>query len=280
MGLSSSRRGEPGDLVAASAKEEPDVLVWVRSVSSPLSGEGDPRDPLESGLRQLAEMLLAEQSTENVLGSVVSLAAQALPGCEAASISLVRQGRPTTPASSAEVATAADHCQYEAGEGPCLSAIESGQTVRVDSFAAEHRWPRFVEKAREQQIASVLSVPLVVADQVLGALNLYSRRPFNFEGSEQSASTFARQASITLSNQRALREAEDLAQQLAVALENRDVIGQAKGIIMASEGVSSDEAFDVLRRASQRSNRKLHDIAREIVERRSPPRESGGPTGG
>ena len=225
-------------------------------------------DALQVALRGLAELLLTEQGTDDVLANVVSLAAQVVPGCDAASISMLPKGRPVTPVSSAELASELDHSQYESGEGPCLCAIESAAPVRVQSFAHEQRWPRFSKQAAAEGVLSVLSLPLTAQDTVLGALNLYSRRPSNFLDAEETAALFAHQASITLFNAQALRRAQELAHQLAVALENRDVIGQAKGIIMAAQDLTSDQAFDVLRRASQRANRKLHEVAREIVARR------------
>ncbi|MGI8807731.1 MAG: ANTAR domain-containing protein [Acidimicrobiales bacterium] len=224
--------------------------------------------PLQAALRGLAGMLLTEQVTDAVLASVVKLAADALPGCDAASISLMQNGRPTTPVCSSELALEVDRSQYDNGEGPCLSAIEIEKTVRVDSYTDDVRWPAFTTAAMAQGVMSSLSLPLQVGNEVLGALNLYSKRPEGFVGAEADAAVFAGQASVTLTNAVALRHAQDLAQQLAVALENRDIIGQAKGLIMAAEGLSSDQAFDVLRRASQRANRKLYDVAREMVERR------------
>ncbi len=224
--------------------------------------------PLQNGLRELAAMLLGEMSMDGLLDSVTTLAAHSLPGCDAASVSLVRNGRTTTPVSSAAFAREVDQSQYDTGQGPCLSAIETAQVVRVDSFP-DGRWPEFAARASAQGVGSSLSVPLAVGDDVIGALNLYSTRREAFGGQEEQALMFGRQASVTLANAHALRRAEDLAQQLSQALENRDVIGQAKGIIMAAQNLSSDDAFDVLRRASQRANRKLHDVAREIVQRRN-----------
>ncbi|HEX2701127.1 MAG TPA: GAF and ANTAR domain-containing protein [Acidimicrobiales bacterium] len=231
--------------------------------------------PLQAGLRGLAEMLLTEDH-DAVLASVTSLAAAALPGCDAASVSLIERGRPATPVCSAELAKRVDQSQYDNHEGPCLCAIESNQVVRVDSFRRDDRWPAFAKEAVEQGILSSLSFPLHAGGELLGALNLYSSGEDAFVDAENEGAAFARQASVTLTNAVALRRAQSLAQQLAVALENRDIIGQAKGIIMAAEGRSSDEAFDVLRRASQRSNRKLHDVAEEIVARRQRPRASSG----
>ena len=236
-----------------------------------LGADGRPEEePLQSSLQGLAEILLSEEGVDDLLGSVTSLAADAVPGCDAASVSLVRDGRPTTPVCSAEIARQVDHTQYESGEGPCLAAMATRSVIRVDSFATEGRWPDFTLVAASKGIVSCLSLPLHAGHDVVGALNLYSRRARNFAGVEDRALVFARQAAVTLANAQALDRARELARHLAVALENRDVIGQAKGIIMASDRMSSDEAFEVLRRASQRSNRKLHEIARDIVARRRP----------
>lgn len=226
-------------------------------------------EALDDGLRALAQCLLPDKSTEEVLGEVADLAAQSLPGCDAASVTLGRNGRPVTPVWSDDVALRLDEAQYDAEEGPCICALESGTVVRIDSYADDPRWRTFAGHALQAGVASSMAVPLAAAGEVIGALNLYSRRPAAFGAVEDRAEVFARQASITLANARALEQARTLAQQLALALENRDVIGQAKGIIMAGEGCTPDEAFDILRRASQRSHRKLHEVAREMVEQRT-----------
>lgn len=233
-------------------------------------GEGSLPDDeaLQTSLRGLAETLLGEQGFEELLGNVTSLAAAAVPGCDAASITLMKGGRTTTPVCSAEIAREVDQAQYDTRGGPCLAAMLQEEVVRVDSYADDARWPEMSAQAVSKGVASSLSLPLCTGRQVVGALNLYSAEPANFDGAEEQAAMFAAQAAVTVSNAQALERAQELARHLAVALENRDVIGQAKGIIMAAEGASSDEAFAVLRRASQRENRKLHDIAREVVDRR------------
>lgn len=232
---------------------------------------------LERGIRELAAMLLTETSVERTLADVTTLAAAGIPGCDAASVTLLENGRLSTPVSSGEVAVDLDQAQYATRRGPCLDAVQHGDVVRVDSFASDDRWPELAARAAARGIASSLSVPLAVADQVLGALNLYSGKARAFADAQEQACLLGHQASITLANACAMQRAEQLTRQLARALENRDVIGQAKGIIMAGQNVSSDEAFDVLRRASQRANRKLSDVAGDIVERRNADLRHAGP---
>ncbi len=113
----------------------------------------------------------------------------------------------------------------------------------------------------------MLSTPLALRERTLGSLNLYSRTEESFApAEEQAAQAFAGQASVVLTNATALATSAMVNDQLREALVTRDVIGQAKGILMARQGCSADEAFDVLRRASQRANRTLADMAEELVE--------------
>src|SRR5207249_1730813 len=132
------------------------------------------------------------------------------------------------------LAEVVDEHQYGADEGPCLEAMRMQHTVRVDLFDGA-RWKRFAPAALAAGVRSALSLPLVAGEDATGALNLYGTRPAAFAGSEAVGETFARQAAITLANATAFYRAADLAANLALALEHRDVIGQAKGILMATE---------------------------------------------
>jgi GAF domain-containing protein len=216
-------------------------------------------------------MVLSDHTTHGLLVAITVLARRTVPGCVAAGITLVHEGRAATHVSSGDEAGDADAWQYDAGDGPCLTAVRDATTVRVDSFADDPRWPAFAAVALECGIRSSLSIPLVVHDDVAGALNLYGGEASAFAGSEHAASRFARQAAVTLANARALHEAQDLAGQLAGALEHREVIGQAMGILMATEQVSADDAMEILRRASNRANRKVSAIAGDIVDHRGRP---------
>lgn len=231
--------------------------------------EREPDEGLEQSFQELAGLLFSGMDVNETLQKVAALAQRAIPGCDAGSITVVDGGRPHTAASTAELAERVDDHQYATGEGPCLECIRQQATVPVDSYRGLERWPRFVPQARSHGVASSLSLPLFAGDEVIGALNLYAVEEHGFTGAEPVGEAFARQAAITLANATAYYRAAELAQHLAVALEHRDVIGQAKGVLMVAQGVAADEAFDMLRRASQRSNRKLYDVARDIVERPS-----------
>jgi GAF domain-containing protein len=233
-------------------------------VSFALGGE---EESLDASLHALAGILFAGRSAVSTLEAVAHLAQRTIPGCDAASVTIMEGGKPQTTVSTAEIAVIIDRHQYATDEGPCLEAMRTQTVVRVDSFDDETRWPRFVPEVRTQGVHSSLSLPLVAVDSAVGALNLYSWKHAGFLHAEPVGTMFAAQAAITLANATAYHRATELARNLALALEHRDMIGQAKGILIAQDRVSSEEAFDILRRASQRSNRKVYDLAAEIVVR-------------
>jgi transcriptional regulator with GAF, ATPase, and Fis domain len=149
--------------------------------------------------------------------------------------------------------------QEELGEGPCLDAAFDQQTVRVPDMAHEERWPRFAAVAAEAGAASMLSFQLYVEKDNLGALNLYSYRPDAFDDeSEHVALMFASHAAVAFADAQRI-------DQLNHKAATRDLIGQAKGILMERYNINADRAFAVLVRVSQHNNRKLRDVAEELV---------------
>lgn len=233
------------------------------------TGDYDRHDADEvaaSATEELANLLFSQLDQGTTLNAVAVLASRSLPGCDAVSVTVLEDGKPRTRASTGAVAERIDDRQYSTGEGPCLDAIRKAAPVRVDSYAGDDLpWRQLLPDIRAQGVSSSLSLPLVVGEDVVGALNIYGRTEGCFRGAEAAAEAFAAQASVTLANATAFHRAARLAEHLAVALENRDVIGQAKGILMASTGCSADRAFELLRQQSQHENRKLVDVARAIV---------------
>jgi GAF domain-containing protein len=231
-----------------------------------VSGTGG-RDPgPQSFLPQLSGLLLGEETVSGLLGIIVNLATSAVTGVDGASVSLLlRNGeRLETTSASSEVIRTVDERQYEGGGGPCVEAIRTGEETSI--VLPTDRWPIFGELAERAGMHSVWSLPLKVRDRTTGALNLYSAGVEGVGGSSvETSRLLAREASVVLANAAALMSAELANHQLREALITRDMIGQAKGILMIREGLSADEAFDVMRRASGRTNRKLREIAADIV---------------
>ncbi|HEX2192612.1 MAG TPA: GAF and ANTAR domain-containing protein [Acidimicrobiales bacterium] len=203
------------------------------------------------------------------LDRIVRLAVENLDACEFAGISLVDKGSITSSASTGDVPKRVDEIQSELGEGPCIDAIKEHDVFHTGELKKETRWPRFSQRAHEETgVSSILAFRLFVEEDTMGALNLYSTAPNAFDDTDVAlGSVFAVHASVAMS---AARREENLEQKA----KTRDVIGRAKGILMAQSGVSDDEAFAMLRRASQRMNVKLRDIAKQITEQRSPPQPS------
>lgn len=226
-----------------------------------------PDDDLTAGDRALADRLaelarsLHEQpDVEETLSAIVHAAVATVPGAEHASVSAVRRRREVhTIAASGPLAHEVDSAQYATQQGPCLDSLYEQRTVRLPRLAEERRWPDFVTAAAELGVGSMLAVQLYVAGDDLGALNLLSSRADAFdEDDEHVALLFATHASVALADAQA-------ADRLERAVSTRDLIGQAKGILMERFRVTDHQAFLLLVQASQATNAKLTSIAQELV---------------
>jgi GAF domain-containing protein len=198
---------------------------------------------------------------EATLQAITNLAITAVPRAEGCSISYVT-GRTTVEprASSSELPGRIDALQGEIGEGPCLDAVWEEEVVRVEDVAADPRWPRFAARASAMGVGSMLCFQLFVEGDHMGALNLYSRTTGAFDDeSEGIARMLAAHAAVALAG--AEHESD-----LRRGMDSRDVIGQAKGILMERHKLTADQAFGVLARASQDMNLKLVDVARTLSE--------------
>lgn len=230
---------------------------------------------LSGSLVALAPLLLSEQTLEATLHRLVSLARDAMANVDGASISLLRSGQFTTATATTQEVRDADDVQYRSGRGPCLEAIRIGTTVNAHLTETRANWPEFSDAALAAGYRGVLSTPMAGRQSRLAGLNLYSRTRERFDAAdEQAARAFADQAVLVLANAAAFAAAELLNRQLSEAVSTRDIIGLAKGILLAERGISADEAFAVLRKTAQSSNQRLRDVAAEMV--RAATHETGG----
>jgi GAF domain-containing protein len=182
-------------------------------------------------------------------------------------MSLRQGGRPpSASACSHSLAAAADEVQYRAGDGPCLYAMRHARSARVDDTAANQRWPRFCREAAALGIRSCYAMPLTADGEPVGALILYSRRPFAFGPDEtRRAGKFAKHASGALTIALRMASCADLTDQLKSSIVSRAVIDQAIGVIMATQRCPQEQAFEILRSVSQNTNVKLRELAASIV---------------
>jgi GAF domain-containing protein len=224
---------------------------------------------------QLAENLMDATTVLGVLQRIVDAARVAVPGADLVSVTMRTADGFHTPVETDGLATRLDEVQYQLDEGPCVESTRTpglGLTYSGD-LGAGREYPRFGPAAADLGAHSVLAVGLFPPGDSAartGALNLYSFEGGGIDEHDRDlALILAAHASTALAATLASTAAELEVAQLRQALTSRDVIGQAKGILMERRGISADEAFDTLRRASQSLNVKLTTVAQTLVERRS-----------
>jgi transcriptional regulator with GAF, ATPase, and Fis domain len=208
---------------------------------------------------EVARALAAHEDMQATLQTVVNLAVEHLHGCEYAGISRIERRKITSPASTGDVPRVIDRLQAELDQGPCLDAIREHEVFQTGDLEHEPRWPVFSQRAHDETgVRSILSLRLFIEEDTMGALNLYSMHKDAFDDTDVAlGSVFAAHAAVAMQSTR--REA-----QLEEKVASRDVIGRAKGILMARHHVTDDEAFTMLRRASQRLNQKVARLAKDM----------------
>ena len=227
----------------------------------------------DAGPAALATMLVAlggsitdEDDLVVLLQRVVDVAHEAIDGAECASITIALGGRTYTAVHTDTRTLRVDQGQYDADDGPCLHAARTGETVLVDVDAGVQLWPEFARAAAEENIHSFLAAALAAPDQPLGALNLYGREPAAFDALDADIiELLTTTVSRAISDFARFKSALEVADALRAALDNRAPIEQAKGIIMGRYGVDAEQAFTVLRTQSQNTNRRVRDIAAEMI---------------
>jgi GAF domain-containing protein len=218
----------------------------------------------DCGLTALAQFVVTDGTLDDTLLRMVELACKAVPA-DMAGITLLAEGRPATGVFTDPQAAGLDTAQPGA-DGPCRESFRCQQVCRIDSIYTEQRWPEFTAAAAAHGVTASLSVPLTACGERLGVLALYSRSgPFTVEAVLQ-AENFAVPASVLLANAQAYWDARRLAERLQLAMRSRATIEHAVGILMAGGGRTPEETFQLLVRASQRENRKLRDLAADIVD--------------
>ena len=232
-------------------------------------GPADPTPADELNLAaaygQLQALLLETEDITGFLEQLAVLSAAVVPAT-ACGITMRGERDAFTVASSHQLALDADEIQYGRGQGPCLSAMNTGERVLVTELAEDDRWPEYRTYATARGIASSLSLPLVVSGQTVGALNLYGDKPQQFdEDAIRRADAFSRQSATALTIMMRHDSQLTLSNQLRAAIESRAIIDQAIGIIMAQRHCNATDAFGALRQVSQHRNVKLNVVAAELI---------------
>jgi GAF domain-containing protein len=223
-------------------------------------------DDLAESLSALARLSAARLSLVDLLTEVATFAVRAIPGADGAGLTLIEADRSDTIVKSAPFVREIDDIQYGLGQGPCISAAQQGTPMRSGSLGGDPRWPRFGPQAGRLGVHSVLSLPLISDDAVVGAMNVYAHAKDAFdERAEHLGQLFSVPAAIAVQNAQILAQTQRLAAKFQLALTNRAVIDQAIGILMSRSGVTPDEAYSRIRLLSQHENAKIAVVAEGIV---------------
>jgi hypothetical protein len=247
----------------------PTVIIGIRLATLPgKSGQISERTRMADelayaqGFAELSAGLLAEREEQPALERVVALAVETIESSDYCSIS-IRTGKHgvETPASTDEVVLRADGLQYRLGEGPGLDAIWTSGVCLIDDLVVETRWPQWAREVAESGIRSVLSVRIHGPEgDTLASLNLYARRPGAFDETDLAIATiFARHAGLAIYGARQHSNFQ-------AAIQSRQLIGAAQGILMQRFGLNLDQSFELLRRYSQTHNVKLRLLAEHLVQ--------------
>jgi GAF domain-containing protein len=217
--------------------------------------------------QDLARVVLVDRDLTDVLEEITEIGRRAIPGSEAASVTLISGGEPRTAAYRGQMAKDAEELQYARGYGPCLDAGRAGLAFVISDMRTETRWPDYTAQAVHTGVRSSLSVPLPFQGVAIGAINHYSTRPAAFDEDDVArGEELADFIAVAVANaEHSTRSAEEAAN-MRRAMESRATIEQAKGILMERHKVTADLAFATLTQASQRSNVKLRDVADHLVQ--------------
>jgi GAF domain-containing protein len=221
--------------------------------------------PLEAGLAELSQFYVGDHTMDDTVRRIAALAVSSTKA-EYAGVTMLVDGTVQTGVFTHPDAPEIDQAQYDTGDGPCLEAFRTGEIYRIASTAEDGRWPAFRDACRQHGIASTASFPILIDDVRHGALNLYATTPDAFGPDEiHLGRSFAAQAGVVIGYARSYWNAKIASQHLEAALAHRAEIEQAKGIIIGATGATPDAAFEVLVRQSQHENRKLRDVALDLV---------------
>ncbi len=227
---------------------------------------------LRAGIENLAGLVADSLGLPELLAEVAAFAVGAIPGADGAGVTLLRGDWPhnivAALAASAPFVAEIDEIQYVTlHEGPCITAALERRTVRSGSLGGEKMWPRFGPRVGRLGVHSVLSLPLLLPNQVVGAINVYAHGKDVFdEHAAELGELFAKPAAVAVHNAQILADAQSLTVQLQTALSTRPVIDQAIGLIRGRTGRSVEDALAYLRATSQAEQRKLADVAQRIVD--------------
>lgn len=225
-------------------------------------------DELAAVAASAAGLLLSESTVAETLKLITAVAKSSVPCAIGAGVTLIdANARQSSAAASDEIVERADALQYDLGQGPCLSAWATGETVLVQDIAADERWPDWSGAVAPLAVASSISVPLKSSAESFGAVKVYAAAPQAFtDRSRAILELLAQQAAVLLEHATSAEHARKLSDDLRASLHSRDAIAMAKGIVMERHHVSEDDAVRHLMKQAIAEGRTLGELAARLVE--------------
>jgi hypothetical protein len=216
---------------------------------------------------KMSAELATEDAPPQVLARLADVAARRVPGADYSGVTIGRQASDmATVAATADLVKQVDQIQYDLGSGPCVDAVVQDTVYNAADLRNEQRWPEFGRRAVEVRgIVSMLSIRLYLEtdDEVIAGLNMYSHQPAAFDAASETVGLLlATHGALAVARAEHRRKANNL----TIALKNSREIGIAMGVLMNAAKLTREQAFDLLRVASQHSHRKLADIASEVAD--------------
>lgn len=213
-----------------------------------------------------ARTLFGAGDVEHTLAMVLRIAVEMIEGCDLAGICFLEHEVVVSPVATDPLVTELWAAQRRSGEGPCIDAVIDRLCCYVEDLGADLRWPTFAGAAVASRLRSVLALPMTSGTSP-GSLVLYSRLPNGLGVVDRAkGQLLASLAALAYSVAHAREDESRNTANLRAALATRELIGQAQGILMEREHITPDEAFDVLRRASQHLNVRLREVALTLIE--------------
>jgi GAF domain-containing protein len=233
----------------------------------PTATDEHERGDARQAFAELALITVNGDRPEATLRRVAELAKHSLRRVQDVSLTVINDGHPHSVVFTGPLAVDLDERQYELGFGPCLDAAKTGQTLVVDTGSHDSPYREFARIAARAGVRHAVSVGLPIGQRSIGGLNIYRTgdgplRPTFLEHAE----VFAHYAAVAVNNVASYAAATNEVKHLQIAMASRAVIEQAKGIIMARDRCTADDAFEMLKRISQTRNVKLQQIAQAVVD--------------
>jgi GAF domain-containing protein len=226
-----------------------------------------PLDELSGAIGRILGLLLTEEKVDQAVQSLSQAIKESVPGTLGAGVSILdSQARRTSTGFTDSIVEQADFLQYELGQGPCLTAWASEESVLIEDLSTDPRWPQWRAAVSSLPIRSVVSAPLIANGRSIGAIKIYAPEPSVFDaGTAALMELFASPAATLLSHIQSSETPKRISEGLQAALHSRDLVNRACGILMERHKITHERALQQLIANARDQSRTLQEVGAELV---------------